>query len=159
MKYLTPLLFMMMTIVIAPTTVQAEDIFSHTVLTLPDDPEKNEAWGLTISTEEQWAEFYGARLAAITYLEGNEPVRPNVNFDEFQILTGGLGQKPTFGHYLTVERVTERDDVIEIHIFNVSPGKNCITLPALSFPSATVVVNKVDKPFRFVETPLVRECK
>ncbi len=157
MKFLIKKVILVCLLIVSAAT-QATDFFSHTVLDLPDDPRNETAWSQVISSQEDWESFFNATLAAILFPQGEAPSAPEFDFEKFQILTGGLGVKPSSGYILSVENVIELDDVIEIHVFDVRPGTNCVTFAALTYPSTTVLVEKTDKPFRFSVSQLVDEC-
>jgi hypothetical protein len=145
-------------LVIGSSATQATEFFSHTVLDLPDDPRNENSWSQVINSQEDWESFFNATLAASLFLQGEAPTAPEFDFEKFQILTGGLGVKPSSGYILSVENVIELDDVIEIHVFDIRPGANCVTFAALTYPSTTILVEKTDKPFRFSVSQLVDEC-
>lgn len=140
------------------STANAADAFSHTVLSLLDDPRNEEAWSLAIDNQKDWEGFYNKPLAYMSFLQGEVPVAPKLDFEKYRILTGGVGVKNTGGFQLVVKDVRERDDELLIHLLMIRPSASCATPQALSYPSATILVEKKDKPFKFVISKLVDEC-
>lgn len=134
------------------------DIFSHTVLTLPDDPRNVEPWSQVINNQDEWESFFYAQTAHITYPQGEAPIAAEFDFEKHQVLTGGLGVRSSGGHSLVVEGVFELDNVINIQVLEIRPDTQCIVPAVISYPSATVLVKKTDKPFQFTVTQLVNEC-
>jgi hypothetical protein len=139
-------------------TVHAEEVFSHAVLKLLDDPRIEEAWSQVITTQEEWEDFYNQPLVYMSFLEGNVPTAPILDFENYQVLAGGLGMQSHGGAFLTVETVQELENSISVHVLLVRPGPDC-TLPAvISYPSTAILIKKTDKPFSFSVSNLVDEC-
>ncbi|BCG64381.1 MAG: hypothetical protein methR_P2154 [Methyloprofundus sp.] len=151
----------MLTIVIltfTATTVHANDAFSHAVLSLLDDPRNEEAWSMVINSQEDWESFYNQPLAYMSFLAGTIPTAPVLDFENYQILAGGLGMQSHGGAFLTVETVQELENSISVHVLLVRPGPDC-TLPAvISYPSTAILIKKTDKPFSFSVSNLIDEC-
>jgi hypothetical protein len=138
----------------------ASDLFSHTVLTLPDDPMTEEPWKKIINTQEDWESFFYARTAYTTYLQGQAPIAMEINFEKYQVLAGGLGEKP-HGHSLSVAQVIELENEIHVVVLDIQPGLDCVRafIPLEpSYPSATVLVKRSDKPFKFIVSQLIEQC-
>ena len=132
--------------------------FSHTVLTLPDHPMINEPWSKVITNQKDWESFFYAQTAHISYFEGQAPSPENLDFDNYQILTGGLGVKNSGGYSLIVEGVFELDDEIDLRVLEIKPSENCLTPAVMSYPSATVLIKKTNKPFKLSISKLINEC-
>ena len=74
------------------TTVKASDSFSHTVLSLLDDPRIDASWSRVIDSQDEWESFYNEPLAYIFFAQDSEiPTASVIDFEQYQILTGGLG--------------------------------------------------------------------
>ena len=142
------------------------EAFSHTVLLLIGNPRVDDPWSRVITSQEEWEEFFRAPLAYTDFFDGNHPVVPEFDFEEYQILTGGIGIKYSnqlgAEHILSVERVTQSDTEIIVHVLVVAPSFDCPTSPSdsgfPSYPSTTVLVKKTDKPFRFEVSNLTNQC-
>lgn len=154
-------------IMVATTSAHAADAFSHSVLILLDNPRIDTAWSKTISSQEEWEKFYYAPLAYMTFAADYEfPVPSTIDFEEYQILTGGIGVKFSnniFTEYsLSVEKVIEAENEIVIHVLDISQVPTCAVIePFIGFPTyptATVVVKKTDKPFRLDTSKLTENC-
>ena len=155
-KKVTLVLLMIATL----STSHASDLFSHTVLTLPDDPRTEEPWKMIINSQEDWESFFYARTAYAIYLQGQAPIAMEIDFEKYQVLSGGLGEKP-HGHSLSVEQVIELDNEIHVVILDIQPGLDCVRsfVPfGPSYPSATVLVKRTEKPFKFIVSRLIEEC-
>lgn len=153
------------TLAIVPV-LAPQDVFSHTVLLLLDNPRKDKPWSRVITSQEEWETFFNEPLAYIDFFGGNAPVAPQFDFEKYQILTGGLGIKrsPSFIDYiLSVEKVTQTETEIVVHILNVAPSGACLKAIDNSFdypnyPATAVLVKKTDKPFRFEISNSTTDC-
>lgn len=141
------------------TSAHSSDIFSHTVLTLPDNPRIEEPWSQTITTQQEWETLFYSTTAHMTFLQGKAPIAPQLDFETYQVLAGGLGVKPSGGNILSVESVKELNDIIEIHVLSIKPGSTCFSIAMISYPSTTVLIKKTDKPFRFTISNSISDCQ
>lgn len=169
MKHLYKKTMMIALMMVTMTVAHASDAFSHTVLLLLDNPQNEEAWSQTITSQEEWETLYYAPLASMSFILGSElPIAPKFDFEKYQILTGGLGVKfaENLGakHTLSVEKVIEEENEIVVYVLSISPDLNCLSssdeidgFP--SYPTATVLVKKIDKPFKIKVSKLIEtEC-
>ncbi|NOQ15496.1 MAG: hypothetical protein GQ581_00380 [Methyloprofundus sp.] len=140
------------------TTVHSNDAFSHAVLSLLDDPRNEESWSMVISSQEDWESFYNQSLMYISFLEGTAPTAPVLDFENYQVLAGGLGMHSAGGTLLVVDKVQELGDSIAVHVLIVRPSSNCLLPMVISYPSTAILVKKTDKPFTFSVSQLVKEC-
>lgn len=140
------------------TTAKASDTFSHTVLLLPDDPRIETQWSRTIGSQEEWESFFNQSLTYMTFLVGQSPIAPALDFEQHQIVTGGMGVQNTGGYLLSVNQVSELENEIIIHTLMIRPSANCLVPLAISYPSTTILIEKTNKPIRFSLSQLVDEC-
>jgi hypothetical protein len=159
MKYISHKAVTLFVLMITMSTAYSSDFFSHTVLSLPDDPRIEEPWSKTITTQQDWELYFYSTTAHMTFLQGEAPVAPQLDFENYQILAGGLGMKPSGGNILSVENVQELDDIIDIHVLSITPGASCVSIAMISYPSTTILVKKTDKPFRFTISNAIAECE
>ncbi len=143
---------------IVTTTAHSSEFISHAVLTLPDDPRIEDPWDRVINTQEEWESFFYSTTAHMTFLQSEAPIAPQINFDVYQIIAGGLGMKPSGGNVLSVQSVQELDDKIAVNVIIVKPGSTCSTIQTISYPSATVLIYKTDKPMEFTVLQTISEC-
>jgi len=139
--------------VIAPA--QASGLFSHAVLNLPHDLRSEEPWGRLISTQQAWETFY------VELFSGSQPGPssiPQIDFELYQVVAGGLGMKSHGGHAILVDNVNELEDTISVHVLIVAPGENCFVITAIDYPSAAILVPKTNKPFHFFVSNLINQC-
>lgn len=146
----------LMAAIIMPS--QATDVFSYAVLTLPDDPRIDEPWFKIIRNQADWESHFYATTAAITFPESMAPVAPVLDFDSYQVISGGLGMRSSGGYYLAIESVYELESTMSIHVLNVSPGSGCLVSFGFTNPSITFLVKKTDKAIKFAVTELINQC-
>ena len=137
---------------------QANDSFSHTILNLPGDPQIKKPWFKIINNQADWEEHFYASAASITYPTGMAPVAPVLDFENYQVLSGSLGMRSSGGYYLAIENVKQFEKAMYIHVLDVRPGSNCAVTMALTYPSITTLVKKMDKPIQFSVSELVHQC-
>lgn len=139
---------------------QAYDIFSHTVLRLPYELQSDEPWLRTITTQEQWESFYNELFSQ--NLGGDEldnPVTiPKIDFENYQIVAGGVGVKPSSGFEISIYKVYEFTDYMLINVFIVSPGPDCTAGAVITYPYAAAQIKKTDKLLRFSVSYLTHFC-
>lgn len=134
------------------------DVFSHTILTLPTDPEENDTWVKMIHTQAEWDSFFYATTAAITTLSSDPFVAPSFDFTNYKIISGGVGRQGA-GFYLAIDRVVELEDEVSIHVLNIGPEEGCLPLFSGTHPSITLLVEKSEKPIHFVFSDLISSCE
>lgn len=149
-------IFALLIVVVAPT--QATDAFSHTVLTLPSNPGIDKPWLKIIDNQADWETHFYASAAAITYPVGMAPVAPVLDFENYQVISGGLGIRFSGGYYLAIESVKQFEEAMYIHVFDVIPGSGCLVTMALTYPSMTILVKKTTAPIKFTVSKLINQC-
>ncbi len=164
MKYFYKKTMMVALMMITMNVVQAGDAFSHTVLLLIDNPKNEEAWSRTITSQKEWETFYYAPLAYM-FTQPGTYIAPKFDFEKYQVITGGLGVRFSNDigaeHSLSVEKVIEKENEIVIYVHDISPASNCHSCSDAfdgfpSYPTATVLVKKTDKPFKLKVSKLVK---
>ena len=144
------------TLMIASVTPsQASDIFSHAVLTLPDDPRINDPWFKIIRNQADWEAHFYATTAAITYPDSMAPTAPVLDFQNYQVISGGLGIRSSGGYSLAIQSVHKIEEAMYIHVLSVSPGPGCVSFSAITYPSITILVKKTDTPIKFTISELI----
>lgn len=109
-----------------------------------------EARRLVIRDANAWAEFWS---------ELGVGDRPAVDFTRDLVVAVAAGQRPTGGHEIAVDQVTQNGPVLTISVLETRPGPNCMTTAALTQPVDVVVVPAVNtKSWSFIERKDVRGC-
>ena len=162
MKYLFRKIFLvtaLMAMSAAAVAQEVPSIFSYTVLKLPFDHRNEEPWSKIIHSQEEWELFY-SELLDDNLAESNAVnfITPQIDFETFQLITGGIGFRPSGAYSVSVGKVIELSDVIHIEVFVISPGKNCVVTADVAYPSTTILIRKTDKPIQFSSSQLIFEC-
>ncbi len=161
MRYLLRKIFLFIVLITMSTGVvaqEAPEIFSHTVLKLPFDLKSDEPWSKIIRTQEEWEMFYIELLEENTVDTVIPSVLPQIDFETFQVVTGGIGFRPSSGYSVSVRQTIELSDTIYIGVLVVSPGKNCLSAAVVTYPSTTLLIKKTSKPIEFFSFQLIYEC-
>jgi len=146
----------LMMAVIVPA--QSAEFFSHAVLTLPGDIGVDQPWVKIIRNQSDWESHFYASTAAITYPESMAPIAPVLDFENYQVISGGLGARSSGGYYIAIESVHELESAVFIHVLDVGPGAGCTVSFWLTNPSITFLVKKTDKPIKFTVSKLINQC-
>jgi PrcB C-terminal len=110
-----------------------------------------EARRLVIRDANAWAELWS---------ELGVGERPEVDFTRDMVIVVAAGQRPTGGHEITVDQVTQSDGNLTISVLETSPGPNCMTTASLTQPVDVVIVPAVKtKSWSFLEQKDVRGCR
>ena len=162
MKFLLHWILLLFAVLMLSTASRAQEtshVFSHVVLKLPFDYKSEEPWSKIINTPEEWVNFYSELLdenaadnTVISY------VIPEIDFEAFRVVTGGIGFRPRGGHSATISEVIEMSDAVYIQVLVIKPGINCFVTANITYPSATILIRKSDKPIRFFTSELTQEC-
>jgi hypothetical protein len=111
----------------------------------------SEARRLVIRDANAWAELWS---------ELGVGERPEVDFSKNLVVVAAAGQRPTGGHEIAVDQVTQAGGVLTISVVETSPGPNCMTTASLTQPVDVVVVPAVEvRSWSFVEQKAVRGCR
>jgi hypothetical protein len=136
----------------------AVDIYSHIVLKLPYELRNDAPWIKIIQTQEEWESFYNQLIIDSLVFPAEAEPAPVIDFHNFQMIAGGLGVRSSIGDRLLIEGVHEMDDVVIIQVLEVRRAGTCLVLPALSYPSATILIKRTDKPIRVLVSTALDEC-
>ena len=146
----------LMMVIVVPA--QSAEVFSHAVLSLPGSLRSDKPWVKIIRNQTDWESHFYATTAAITYPESMAPIAPVLDFEDYQVISGGLGGRSSGGYYIAIESVHELEKAMVIHVLDVRPGPGCVVSFWLTNPSITFLVKKTDKPIKFTVSTLINPC-
>ena len=111
----------------------------------------SEARRLVIKDANAWAQFWS---------ELGVGDRPAVDFTNNVVVAVAAGQRPTGGHEIAIDRVTQTDGQLTVEVVERTPGPNCMTTASLTQPVdvAVVPVSEV-QGWSFVERKEIRGCR
>lgn len=111
----------------------------------------SEARRLVIRDANTWAEFWS---------ELGVGERPAVDFSRDVVVVAAAGQRPSGGHEIVVDRVSQTDGELAVEVVETTPGPNCMTTSSLTQPVDVVLVPAVaPRSWSFVERKEVRGCR
>lgn len=85
---------------------------------------------------------------------------PSVDFDRDGVVAVFMGERPTGGHSIEVERVVLREDgKLLVEILLRSPGPECLTTLALTQPYQIVSVPRVAEHATFTARSVLVPCR
>ena len=113
---------------------------------------------LVIRDRDEWRDVWKAL---------NEPVMPSlpmprlpeIDFSREMVVVVAMGQRPTLGYNIVVDRAHEIDDQLEVVVISTSPGHNCILGQMVTAPLEIAVLPRTEVSVVFKETEVVHECK
>lgn len=109
-----------------------------------------EAHRLVIRDADTWARFWSE-------LDRARP--PAVDFTRDAVVAVTMGQQPTGGYGIRIDRVERTGNDLVIHLTEIVPGPTCVTTQGLTQPVDVVVISTPgDRVWRFVEGKEYREC-
>lgn len=100
-----------------------------------------------IQSEEEWNEQF------------SQSPPPMVDFSKNTLLALFSGEKPSGGYFITVEEVVDVGDRVVVRVKQASPGEDCVTTQALTYPHTFVAIPKTDKPIEFESQTVVQNCE
>jgi hypothetical protein len=110
-----------------------------------------EARRLVITDANAWAQFW-SELGV-----GDQPA---VDFTRTVVVVAAAGQRPTGGHEIAIDRVTQADGELTVEVVERTPGPNCMTTASLTQPVDVVIVPASDtRSWSFLERKEIRGCR
>jgi len=136
------------------SAVHADEVFSYAVLKLPYASRSVTPWSAVINTQEEWQQLYESWQDDFT-----PPIQaPQIDFEQYQLITGGLGEKYSGGYSVVVDRVDDLGNAIYISVLEVSPGNGCVVTTGFTYPSTAILIKKSNNPLKFYITKVIQEC-
>lgn len=133
-----------------PQSRFAEEIVSYYQFSSGINAERHVAIRSQSEWEEQWLR--------LTARHGSRPAAPQVDFSREMLLMAAMGDRPTGGYAVSIERVVDRSAAFEVFVRHTSPGPRCFTTQAITSPVDIVRVAASAKPVRWNVVREVRDC-
>jgi hypothetical protein len=83
---------------------------------------------------------------------------PPVDFGREMVLVAAMGQRPSGGHAVTIERVDDAGGELVARVVHQKPGPRCGTTSALTHPADAVLIPRSSKPVRWMVRETERDC-
>jgi hypothetical protein len=110
---------------------------------------------LVIRDRDTWRDVW--RMINATKMQ--VPALPEIDFSREMVVVAGLGQKPSGGYGIRVDRAYEKDDRLDIDLVTGSPGRSCLVPAVLTQPVDVVRLPRTERSVIFHETEIVHDCK
>jgi hypothetical protein len=85
--------------------------------------------------------------------------RPAVAFDRHAVVAAFMGEKPTGGYAVVIERAVRRGDVLEVELALYEPGPGCMTTQAITQPFVFAAVPAGPTDARFTTRRIAEPCE
>ena len=87
------------------------------------------------------------------------PILPEIDFSREMVVVVGLGQKPSGGYSILVDRAYEANNQLDVNVVSRSPGRSCLVPTVLTQVVDVVRLPRIEHSVVFHETEIVHECK
>jgi protease stability complex PrcB-like protein len=105
---------------------------------------------LVIRDSATWSQFWSELGAG---------VQPQVDFSRDLVIAVALGERPTGGHAIEIQRVTRAGGNLRIEVLETSPAPECMTTAALTQPVDVVMVPTTGvSGWSFIDRNATRPC-
>lgn len=82
-----------------------------------------------------------------------------VDFSKDMIIAVFQGEKNTGGYNIEINKIIEKENVIEVTVIETSPGRRCMVTKAFTSPFHIVKIQKSNKEVVFKTEKVVTECE
>ncbi len=104
-----------------------------------------------ITSTEQWSDLW-------TEMFPTEQIASAIDFDDSILLAVFMGRKGSGGNGITIEKIIENSQSIDVFSREISPGKNCVTASVINNPYHIVQIKKSEKKVNFIFEQGIRDC-
>lgn len=87
-----------------------------------------------------------------------ETAIPEIDFTKYTLIAVFMGEFPTSGYSVTIDKIIEDDNEILVYLTEISPGKNCIVEQVFTYPYQAVEIAKISKNVKFIPNKIVEDC-
>lgn len=108
---------------------------------------------VVIRDKASWANMWAAING-----DGSVPALPDVDFTREILVVVALGERPTGGYSILIDRADAFDGSVEVTVRSVSPGPSCGVIAAFTQPVDIARLPRYDGPITFRETSEVKPC-
>lgn len=87
------------------------------------------------------------------------PSLPEIDFSTDMVVVAALGAQPSSGYGVTITGASETNGVVTVEADSSSPGRNCVTLTVITYPTDIVRMPRRSGAVQFQITPRVIACQ
>lgn len=106
---------------------------------------------LVIKNGKEWIDLWN--------LLGYSLLPSLIDFNKEMVIAVFQGEKSTGGYSIEINRITEKENEIEVSVLETSPGPGCMVTKALTSPYHIVKLAKQIKEIKFNVTEMTNNCE
>lgn len=91
-------------------------------------------------------------------IASSETVIPEVDFEKYTLIAVFMGELPTSGYSINIDKVIEEKNDVKVFLTETSPGKDCQVNQVFTYPSKAIEVPKISKSVNFISNKVVEDC-
>lgn len=113
-----------------------------------------------VRSPEEWAALWRELEPRTSREQGQllpNPV-PQIDFGQHAVIVAAMGSRRTGGYSIEVSSLQESADRIVATVMEQTPGTNCLTTQAVTYPIAIVVVPQTGKQLDFEVVRKTQDC-
>jgi len=88
----------------------------------------------------------------------SETVIPEVDFEKYTIIAVFMGELPTSGYSINIDKIIEEKMGVKVFLTETMPGKDCQVNQVFTYPYQVVKVPKISKIVDFIYNKVVEDC-
>jgi hypothetical protein len=108
-------------------------------------PNRETMGNLVIRSQQEWIDTIGTQDSTI-------------DFSQKTALVVSMGQRMTGGYTIETKNITEKKDKIYVMLEFISPGKNCITIQVVNYPTQVILIPATKKEIVWEITNKTQDC-
>lgn len=88
----------------------------------------------------------------------SETVIPEVDFEKYTLIAVFMGELPTSGYKINIDKIIEEKKDVKVFLTETSPGKDCQVNQVFTYPYKAIEVPKISKSVNFISNKTVEDC-
>lgn len=137
----------------------ADDYFSHSIIDLPYEYEVEEPWMMILDSDDALEAFYIKTVEKYLDLGYEVKPMPEVDFNRYTLVVGGLGFQSSGSIDLAIGRIIELSDTIYINAIQIVPGRGCAVTADVAYPTTGILLKKTNKKIIAYLDKAVSDCE
>lgn len=134
------------------------ELFTHAGINLPYERQVEDPWFLDIGSQEAWAAFWLEMIP--TELD---PVSelwdvPEIDFDNYRVLAGGLGRVNSGGHNINVSVYMSGPDRL-VYATATIAGAGCVVAQVVNYPTTAILIPRTNREPHISFRSEVHDCQ
>lgn len=110
-----------------------------------DIPNRQTMGNLVVRSQQEWIDSIGSQ-------------ENTIDFSQKTALIISMGQRMTGGYTIETKSITEKKDKIYVSLDFIAPGKNCITIQVVNYPTQILLIPATKKEIVWEITNKTQDC-